>query len=75
MLMEELASMRAYLADPDKAAKRLRDKFQEMFRQHSAGESAGPTSSATMTFELSPVAIAEDRERPFPPNPWRITVS
>ena len=74
-LMEEVASMRAYLADPDKAAKMSRDKFQEMFRHYSAGESGDSSSSATMTFELSPEAIAEDRERPFPPNPWRITVS
>jgi hypothetical protein len=76
--------MQAYLADPDKAAKTLHDKRQEMFRQHSlgtarqrlaAGESAGSSSSATMTFQLSPEAIAEDRERSFPPNPSRIPVS
>jgi tetratricopeptide (TPR) repeat protein len=83
-LMEEVTSMRAYLADPDKAAENLRDKFEEMFRQQSlgaamqsqvAGESELSSSSATITFELSPEAIAENRERPFPPNPWRIPVN
>ncbi len=70
--------MRAYLADPEEAAETWRQKFREMIRQHSpeneTGDSESSSSSATITFQLSPEAIAEDRERPFPPNPWRIPV-
>jgi hypothetical protein len=35
--MEEVTSMRAYLADPDKAAETLREELEETFRQHSLG--------------------------------------
>ncbi len=81
--MEEVTSMRAYLADPERAAQAMRDKLQEMFRQHQTQaavpsveeESDSASSSATITFPLSPEAIAEDRDRPFPPNPWRIPVN
>jgi len=78
-----VTSMRAYLADPEGAAKAMRDKRQEMLRRHlrgdaedsQDGESGSSSSSATITFTLSPEAIAEDRERPFPPDPWRIPVN
>jgi hypothetical protein len=79
--MDEVRSMQAYLADPDKSARDLHDKLTESFREHwqaTAAEPAGHAvqsgSSATITFRLSAEALAEDRERPFPPNPWRIPV-
>ncbi len=76
-----LAEMALYLADPDKAARDLRDKLEESFRKQwqaaatkrqAAEPDAGLDAPATITFRLSPEALAEDRERPFPPNPWRI---
>jgi len=79
--VDKVTSMQAYLADPDKAARDLRDKLTESFRKHwqaraTEGQTAGPAvpsgPSATITFRLSPEALAEDRARPFPPNPWRI---
>ena len=77
--IEDVSSMRAYLADPEKAGEMLREKFEKAFREHSIatanGESQPSGSSETITSELSPEAIAEDRERSFPPNPWRIPVS
>jgi hypothetical protein len=81
--MKDVASMRAYLADPERAAQAMRHELQETLRQHLQGAAAesqeeredSSSSSATITFQLSPEAIAEDRERPFPPNPWRIPVN
>jgi hypothetical protein len=72
--MQEATFMRAYLADPGKAAETLRDKLEETFLQHSlgagdakpgGGKSEPSRSSATITFQLSPEAIAEDRERQY----------
>lgn len=80
-LLDDVASMEIYLVDPEKGTRDFRDKLDKLFRKHlpeTANESSGPGPSApvresdTITFTLSPEAIAEDRERPFPPNPWRI---
>ncbi len=82
-LMREVSGMRAYLADPIRAAEALRREHEEMFRRHMLGsvgqnqpaeDLGSPGSSATITFQLSPEALAEDRARPFPPNPWRLPV-
>ncbi len=77
--IDEVTSMQAYLADPDKAARDLQEKFTKLFREHSqaaetqaAGEATPSSTSETITFTLTPEALAEDRERPFPPNPWRL---
>src|SRR3954464_15234316 len=76
--MEDVAAMRVYLTDPEKAAMMLRAKFEDRIRQHPPAtetkvqgteEAESSSSSETITFELSPDAIAEDRARPFPPNP------
>jgi tetratricopeptide (TPR) repeat protein len=71
-LMDDVASMQAYLADPDQAARDLREKLEREFRaaRRQAAGTLGP--SATITFRPSPEALAEARARPFPPNPWWI---
>jgi tetratricopeptide (TPR) repeat protein len=79
--MDDITSMQTYLIDPEQAAREMRDKAMEIFRKHSqsrvdeteAGGQPSPSgTSGTITFTLSPEAIAEDMARPFPPNPWRI---
>ena len=79
--IDEVTSMQAYLIDPDQAACDLRDKATELFRnqwqagaaeRRTAGPAVPPGPSTTITFRLSPEALAEDRARPFPPNPWRV---
>jgi len=79
--MDDITSMQTYLSDPEQAAREMRDKAMELFRKHSqsrvdeteAGGQPSPSgTSGTITFTLSPEAIAEDMARPFPPNPWRI---
>jgi tetratricopeptide (TPR) repeat protein len=79
--MDDITSMQTYLIDPEQAAREMRDKAMELFRKHSqsrvdereAGGQPSPSgTSGTITFTLSPEAIAEDMARPFPPNPWRI---
>ncbi len=78
--LDEVTSMQAYLADPDMAARKLREELEEQFREHwqargTGAEGTVPLGHAeTITFQLSPEAIAEDMARPFPPNPWRIPV-
>ena len=69
--LDEVTSMETYLADPEKSARDLREKFAALRKRAQAGGDAD-SSSETITFHLSPEAIAEDRARPFPPNPWRI---
>ena len=80
-LIGGVTSMQAYLADPDNATRDLRDKTEETFRKHwqvtaaqkqTAQPDAPLDALATITFRLSAEALAEDREPPFPPNPWRI---
>jgi tetratricopeptide (TPR) repeat protein len=82
--VDDVRSMQAYLADPNKAARDLREKLTEMFSKHmqaaaTGGQGGGiavpARSSETITFTLSPEALAEDREPAFPPNPWRLPVS
>ncbi len=79
--LDEVTSMQTYLADPDTAARELQEKATELFRKHwqaretqtqAAEDNVKSGPSATITFHLSPEALAEDRARPFPPNPWRI---
>ena len=78
--LEDVTSMQTYLADPNKSARDLREKLTDLFHkqvqagtvQTETGTRAAPSSSSTITFHLSAEALAEDRERPFPPNPWRI---
>ncbi|MFL6446164.1 MAG: tetratricopeptide repeat protein [Bryobacteraceae bacterium] len=79
--IDEITSMQAYLKDPEQAARELSAKLTESFRNHvqprmAASESGGvavaDAQSETITFRLSPEALAEDRARPFPPNPWRL---
>jgi tetratricopeptide (TPR) repeat protein len=76
--LDEVTSMQAYLADPDMTARRLREELEVRFREHwqtreTRDENAVPPGHAeTISFQLSPEAIAEDMARPFPPNPWRI---
>lgn len=79
--MKEVTSKREYLADPNQAAETRRKHHEEMFREHvrnrakqnqTAGASKESSSSSGITFQLSPEAVAEDRARPFPPNPWRL---
>jgi tetratricopeptide (TPR) repeat protein len=73
--LDEVRSMEAYLADPDQAARDLRDKLQRQFiaAQRRAAADPGQSSlSATITFEPDPEAFAEARARPFPPDPWWI---
>jgi hypothetical protein len=74
---EEIASMKAYLADPDQAARDLRDKHTQLLRKHLQASEAGASapSSGMITFRLTPEALAEDAERRFPPNPWRIPIT
>jgi hypothetical protein len=73
--LDDVAPMQAYLADPDQAARDLREKLEQEFRA-AQGQATGPheplSSSATITFHLSPEALAEARAHPFPPNPWWI---
>lgn len=77
--LDEVASMRVYLDDPEKAAQDLRDKFNKAFREHSeknASQQDGESAAArdSITFDLRPEALAEIEARKFPPNPWLISV-
>ncbi|MBV8820207.1 MAG: hypothetical protein JO022_17735 [Acidobacteriaceae bacterium] len=76
-LLDDVTSMQAYIEDPDLAARDLRHKLGESFNRHVQGKKTDTQAadSATITFSLSPDALAEDRKRPFPPNPWRIPVT
>jgi hypothetical protein len=75
--LERIGSIKVYLVDPDQAARDLREKHTQTFRKHMQASEAGASarSSATITFQLTPKALAEDRERRLPPNPWRIPVT
>jgi tetratricopeptide (TPR) repeat protein len=74
---EQIASMKLYLSDPDQAARDLREKHTQLFRKHVQASETGASarSSAKVTFRLTPEALAEDREKRFPPNPWRIPLT
>jgi len=76
-LLDEVVSMQAYIEDPDQAARDLRHRLEESFNKHLQDRETETQAadSATITFSLSPEALAEDRKRPFPPNPWRIPVT
>jgi len=81
--LDKVVSIQAYLVDPDKSTRDLRDQLTESFQKHlqataTEGQSTEPGGRrgrpASITFRLSPEAIAEDKARPFPPNPWRLPV-
>ena len=81
--MDDITSMQTYLIDSEQAAREMRDKAMQLFRKHlqsrvdetEAGGQPSPSgTSGTITFTLSPEAIAEDLARPFPPSPSRIPV-
>jgi tetratricopeptide (TPR) repeat protein len=82
IFVDDVASMRVYLDDPEKSARDLRDKFDNLFGEHSeikasegqGGESTPPTDCASITFDLRPEARAEIEANKFPPNPWLIPV-
>jgi len=69
--VDEIASMRIYLTDPEQAAREAYDKAMELYRKHSQPGGTAQTE-AGITFTLTAEGIAEDIARPFPPNPWRI---
>ena len=80
LFLDRITSMETYLADPEKSARELHEKFMPLFHEHmeaqkQANGDAEPSDSATISFHLTPEALAEDRERPFPPNPWRIPLN
>jgi tetratricopeptide (TPR) repeat protein len=74
--LSQLTSLELYLTDPEMGSRKYREHMDAQFRKHLPPEEAGEegSASASITFTLSPEAIAEDLERPFPPNPWRIPV-
>jgi tetratricopeptide (TPR) repeat protein len=80
-LVDEITSMQTYLVFPEQAMREMHDRAIELFRKHSqpraaerqaVGGALPPGPSDTITFTLTPEALAEDRARPFPPNPWRL---
>ena len=76
--LQDVSMMQLYLEDPDLATSKLREEQEALFnnyrkqRESGTAREPGRGSSETITFQLSPEAIAEDMARPFPPNPWRI---
>jgi tetratricopeptide (TPR) repeat protein len=73
--MADVKSMEAYLADNDDDARQLRDesaewerreqRVSEAWRQAAGDPESSSSESATITFRLSPEALAEARTRPF----------